>query len=113
MKVVRDPETEAWLAEALESLEWDEGNLTKNRKHRVEPEDVEQIFSHSYVFFGRVIEPAHEEPRWVLLGRNDEGRKLTLVFTRRENRLRPISCRSMRRNERIAYGQEIGDEDEG
>ena len=46
---------------------------------------------------------AEAEPRWLLLGETDAGRQLTLIFTRRGNRIRPISCRPMRRNERRLY----------
>jgi uncharacterized DUF497 family protein len=55
------------------------------------------------VFVGRIMEPAHDEDRWLVLGQNAKGRHLALVFTRRGSRLRPISCRSMRRNERTIY----------
>ena len=46
---------------------------------------------------------AHDEARWLLLGETDAERRLALIFTRRGNQLRPISCRPMRRNERRLY----------
>ena len=48
-------------------------------------------------------EPAHGEPRWLVLGEDAAGRRLALVFTRRGNRLRPISCRAMRGKEKALY----------
>jgi uncharacterized DUF497 family protein len=34
-----------------------------------------------------------------------ESRRLALIFTRRSDQLRPISCRPMRRNERRLYDE--------
>jgi len=66
------------------------------------------MLRHPALFAGRIAEPAHEEARWLLLGIDDGGRALALVFTRRGRRLRPVSCRPMRRNERRLYGDEVG-----
>jgi uncharacterized DUF497 family protein len=54
---------------------------------------------------GSIIEPAHDEPHWLLLGETNAGRRLALIFTRRGEMLRPISCRPMRRNERRLYDE--------
>ena len=110
MKLVDDSDTVAWLAQfggQPKDFDWDAGNRTKNRKHRVEDTDVEALFKHSTVFVGRIVEPAHEEDRWLLLGQDTSRRRLALVFTRRDQRLRPISCRPMRRNERSIYARAI------
>lgn len=110
MRFAADPKTAAWLgalAGGTEDFEWDEGNRTKNRKHGIEAGEIEQLFRHEYVLEGRVVEPPHEEPRWLALGRDDRGRRLALVFTRRGDRLRPISCRPMRRKERRRYEEAI------
>jgi hypothetical protein len=49
---------------------------------------------HRTVFLaGLIAEPAHDEPRWLLLGETNVRRRLALIFTRRGNQLRPISCR--------------------
>jgi len=99
------------LAGTTEDVDWDAGNRTKNRKHGVEASEIEQMLAHSYVFEGRIVEPRHDEPRWLALGRNNAGRRLALVFTRREKRLRPISCRPMRRKEEQRYEQAISSEE--
>ena len=85
MELAGDAEAARWLtglAGATEDFEWDTGSRTKNRKHGVAAEEVEQLFRHPYVFEGRIVEPAHEEPRWLVLGRTDAGRFLALVLTR-------------------------------
>ena len=95
-----------WLAQfhgQSDEFDWDSGNLTKHRKHQVKPDDVEALFHFPLVFAGRITEPAHDESRWLVLGQNRHGRQLTLIFTRRGMKLRPISCRSMRKNERKLY----------
>ncbi len=110
MKLHPDPAAVAWL-EAVrggtEDFDWDEGNRTKHRKHAIEPEHVEALFLRPVVFAGRIVEPAHDEPRWLLLGQDSEGRRLALIFTRRGQRVRPVSCRPMRRNERAVYEEAI------
>jgi uncharacterized DUF497 family protein len=106
MRLVPDPAAERWLIEltgAAEEFEWDTGNLTKNRKHGVAPVDIQALIGGDFYFAGRIAEPAHEEPRWLVLGEDPAGRRLALVFTRRGHRLRPISCRPMRRKERTVY----------
>ena len=106
----QDLDTAAWL-DALEagpeSFEWDRGNTAKDPKHEVEAGDVESMFASSLVFAGRILEPVHDEPRWLVLGRSRSGRRLALVFTRRGDRVRPISCRPMRRVEREIYEETL------
>jgi uncharacterized DUF497 family protein len=106
MRLVPDPAAAQWLLAltgASEEFEWDSGNLTKHRKHDVTPRDVQALIAGDLYFAGRILEPAHPEPRWLVLGENEAGRRLALVFTRRGDRLRAISCRPMRRKERALY----------
>jgi uncharacterized DUF497 family protein len=109
VKISPDGSLDEWLAGvtgAAGHFDWDAGNRGKNRKHRVEPSDVESLFRRTVFLAGRIVEPAHDEPRWLLLGETDAGRRLALIFTRRGGQLRPISCRPMRRNERRLYDDE-------
>ena len=108
MKLAPDPKAERWLlglTGAAEEFDWDAGNLSKNSKHGVEPHDIQALIVGDFYFAGRIVEPAHEEPRWLALGEDGAGRRLALVFTRRGERLRPISCRAMRRKEKLLYEQ--------
>ena len=102
-----DPSEEAaaWLGAGPGFL-WDAAKQTKNAtKHDVSVEEAESMLRNPFVLAGRVIEPAYYEHRWVLLGRTSRGRLLTMVFTRRGGRIRPISCRPMARQERRLYGK--------
>ena len=77
-------------------------------KHRVQGEEVESIFySQKFIFAGRIVDPPHDEWRGLVLGRSDAGRPLALIFTRRGDKLRPISCRPMRIGERRLYETSI------
>jgi len=98
------------LAGTSEDFEWDNGNRAKNAKHGVAVGDVESLLAAPVLFAGKIVEPAHNELRWLLLGHTPTGRLLALVFTRRGDRLRPISCRPMRRKEREVYEEAIGSE---
>jgi uncharacterized DUF497 family protein len=91
-----------------ENFDWDDGNRNKNLKHGLSCEEIESLFRQDqFIFAGRIIEPAHTEWRGLILGQADSGRALTLIFTRRGERLRPISCRPMREGERRFYEASI------
>ncbi len=110
MKLVSDLRMAKWLAELSgehADFNWDVNNRTKNRKHGIEQEQIESLFRACMVFIGRIVEPAHNELRWLLLGQDDKGRYLTLIFTFFFALLRPICCRSMRRKERELYDEAV------
>jgi hypothetical protein len=46
-----------------------------------------------------------------MTGEDAAGRRLALIFTRRGDRLRPISCRAMRPKERALYEEARRQED--
>jgi uncharacterized DUF497 family protein len=47
------------------------------------------------------------EKRWKLLGKSAAGRYLVVVFTIRDERLRPITAHTMNKRERRLYAPEI------
>jgi uncharacterized DUF497 family protein len=102
VKLIIDSEAEAWLSMAPE-FEWDAGNRGKMAKHGNSPDDVETIYGNPIVLAGRIIEPVHTELRWLALGKLASNKSVALIFTRRRDRVRPISCRPMRKNERRIY----------
>jgi uncharacterized DUF497 family protein len=112
MRLTDDPDAAEWLGGLggqSEDFDWDSGNLHKNRKHGVQPENVEALLVRPALLAGRIVEPSHDEPRWLLLGQDETGRRLALIFTRRGDRLRPISCRPMRKKERQFYDEALQD----
>ena len=111
MKFTPDFSTSFWLRDFVpdpENFDWDDGNRHKNLKHGLSCEEVESLFfQDQYVFAGRIIEPVHTEWRGLILGEGASGRALALIFTRRGEKLRPISCRPMREGERRFYEASI------
>ena len=107
MKFIQDSEAALWLRDFVadvDNFEWDDGNKTKNAKHGLRPEEIESIFyQEKFIFAGRIVEPKHDEWRGLILGQSDTGRPFALIFTRRGDKLRPISCRPMRPIERRLY----------
>jgi len=95
MRLVEDPAAASWLDQLggeAQDFEWDVGNRPKLEKHQVDQDDVVSMFRSPIVFAGRIIEPAHDEPRW-------------------SERLRPVSCRPMRRNERKVHEEATREKD--
>jgi uncharacterized DUF497 family protein len=106
MRFISDEPMQEWLRDFVpdpERFDWDAGNERKGLKHGVAQGEIESIFFHSYLFAGRITEPAHDEWRGLILGESESERLLALIFTRRGDRIRPISCRPMRKKEREFY----------
>ena len=68
---------------------------------------IEALLANVFVFEGRIVEPAHSETRWLLLGQDGRHRRLALIFTRRGDKLRPISCRHVRTKEKKRYEEAL------
>ncbi len=84
-----------WLAEVVAKLRW---------KHRVEQEDVRQIFSNSPKL--RFVEKGHRrgENVYSAMAQTDAGRYLMVLFVhKRDSRALILSARDMTRAERKRY----------
>ena len=87
-----------------EGFDWDEGNLLKNwENHRVSASECEQVFFNRPLISGLDAEHSTEETRYYTLGVTDAGRRLFVVFTIRDSRIRVISARDMSRRERKVF----------
>ncbi|MBF0361537.1 MAG: BrnT family toxin [Oligoflexia bacterium] len=86
-------------------FEWDQGNSTKNQsKHGVSTTDVEGVFKlRLAVALGVQISPIVNEERVCVVGPSFDGRLLSIVFTLRSGRVRPISARLASKKERELY----------
>lgn len=86
-------------------FEWDHGNLRKSKdKHDVSPEEIESVFDLKLgVPIGRQILPVVDEERLNIVGPSVDGRMISVVFTMRDGRVRPISGRDASRKERKLY----------
>lgn len=85
-------------------FQWDAGNADKNWKlHRVSQGEAEQVFFNRPVLVAPDRPHSQPEPRFAALGRANDGRRLTVVFTIRGTLVRVISARDMGRRERRLY----------
>jgi uncharacterized DUF497 family protein len=103
VRLTAAPDIAEWLG-TRPQMEWDTGNSTKiQTKRGFRTADVESILDAAVVVAGRIVEPAHDEARYLLLGVTSGGRHAALVFTRRGDKLRPIRCRAMKKREKEIY----------
>ncbi len=81
-------------------FEWDEDNFLKNG---VTASECEQIFFNRPLVNGKDLKHSKQESRYHALGHTDDGRRLFVVFTIRNNLIRVISARNMNQKERKVY----------
>jgi uncharacterized DUF497 family protein len=88
-------------------FEWDEGNARKNERHGVSMAEAEQVFFSSPLLVLPDSTHSESETRFYALGKTNEGRRLHVTFTLRDDdqRIRVISARDMHRKERVIYEQ--------
>ncbi len=85
-------------------FQWDEGNSEKNWiSHQVTKSDCEQIFFNQPLILGNDLKHSTFEQRYYALGQTDNGKKLFIVCTIRDNQIRIISARDMSKKEREVY----------
>lgn len=95
-----------WYQQAVTfEFDWDSGNSNKSlKKHDVGLDEIESMFEMKMaVPLGRQVTPAVVEERLCLVGPTETGRMLSVVFTLRDGRVRPISGRPASRKERGLY----------
>jgi hypothetical protein len=85
-------------------FEWDEWNGPKIwKQHSVSQAECEQVFFNEPLVVAEEVEHSEEEQRYYVLGRTDQARELSIVFTMRQDRIRVITARDMSRKERRIY----------
>ena len=89
---------------AVEGFDWDEGNVTKCQKHGVTLEEIEEFFQ-TQIYVAPDIKHSQDEVRFLAVGRLSSGRPMFVVFTLRNNLIRPISARYMHEKEAKQYEQ--------
>lgn len=94
-----------YLQSDVFEFEWDRGNSTKNKtKHGVSTADIEGVFALKLaVPIGRQVAPSVDEERLCVVGPTTAGGMISVVFTLRDGRVRPISSRPASRKERKLY----------
>lgn len=86
------------------AFEWDEGNTDKSyHKHGISPKEAEEVFVDEDSFVFPDVKHSQNEPRYIMLGRTFEGKKLFVVFAIRKEKIRIISARRMHGKEVQKY----------
>jgi uncharacterized protein len=91
----------------LEGFAWDKGNSEKNLiKHNVTDSEAEQVFFNNPLIISEDETHSTElEIRFAALGKTDNEKTLTIIFTIRNNLIRIISAREMSKKERKIYNE--------
>lgn len=92
----------------ITGFDWDEGNARKSSdKHEVGQAEAEQVFFNAPLQVVPDVKHSAQEPRLHALGKTDQGRRLHVTFTLRneETLIRFTSARDMSRKEREFYGE--------
>ena len=88
----------------ITGFEWDDGNIYKNeRKHGIKWQEIEEVFFNEPLLIYKDIKHSQSECRCYVLGKTDENKKLFVVFTKRNKKIRVISARKMNKKERDFY----------
>ena len=86
------------------AFEWDKGNRDKNfKKHNVTIKESEEIFDSEESFIFEDEKHSIKEKRYGLFGKTSKERRLSIVFTIRQDKIRIITARDMSKRERRAY----------
>ena len=87
-------------------FDWDEGNESKNWiKHKVTKLECEECFFNIPFIVADDVKHSQKEVRFFALGQTSLKRKLFLVFTIRQKKIRVISARDMNKNEKKVYDE--------
>jgi len=90
------------LFEKIEGFDWDHGNILKNWiKHGVTAGECEEIFFNESLLTVDDNKHSQTEKRYLALGKTNEERALTVIFTIRENKIRVTSARDQNGKEII------------
>jgi uncharacterized DUF497 family protein len=91
----------------VSGFDWNEGNQEKNKKHGVTNAEIEEILFNPPFVILPDTKHSDAELRSYCFGKTFRDRMLLLVFTIRNNKIRPISARAMNRKERSYYEEKI------
>lgn len=85
-------------------FEWDKANLDKSyQKHGITPKEAEEVFLDEESFVIPDVKHSQKEPRYIILGKTFEEKRLFIVFTIRDKKIRIISSRQIHKKEVKKY----------
>ena len=71
------------------SFDWDARNVAHLARHRIKPSEVEEFFHNDPAIRGHEV--VDGEDRWTAAGATNALRVLVVVFTMRDEKIRPIT----------------------
>lgn len=90
------------------AFDWDQANIEKNWKiHKVHYKEAEEVFFNRPLKTLKDIKHSQKEDRFIALGITNQKRKLHIVFTIREQKIRVISARNQSKKERKIYEKTV------
>ena len=90
----------------LKGFEWDKANIDKNWKRRgVYWRECEEVFINLPLLVFLDKTHSTKEIRFCVLGKTNDNRKIFIVLTVRNNKIRIISARDQNRKEKEIYGK--------
>lgn len=88
------------------SFDWDEENVSHLALHRITPSEVEELFRNDPAIRGHQV--VDGEDRWTSVGATKSLRVLVVVFTVRDEKIRPITGWDADRRTKKEYFSERG-----
>lgn len=86
----------------ITGFEWDDGNISHIAVHNVLPNEAEEIFFDKNNLLDEDIKHSSvEEKRFIIIGKTKKRRILYQVFTLRNNNIRVISSRDIRKRKEM------------
>ena len=84
-------------------FEWDVANISKIWiKHRVAPDESESVFTDLFRYVA-VTREVRGEMRYICVGTSNKNKLRTVVYTKRVQKIRIISCRHANKKEIRRY----------
>ncbi|MBU0978344.1 MAG: BrnT family toxin [Patescibacteria group bacterium] len=88
----------------VEGFDWDEGNIEKSfSKHKITAQESEEVFVNEPLIINFDLKHSSKEERYQVLGQTNGQKKLFMVFTIRNKKIRIISTRNQNKRERKRY----------
>lgn len=84
-------------------FDWDEANSIHIARHKVLPNEAEDVFFDKANTLYDDLKHSIKEVRFIIIGKTQKGRLLYQVFTKRENKIRILSSRDINRKEVKLY----------
>ncbi len=87
-------------------FDWDPANLEHIARHKVEPDEAEEVIFDPAVLTVAAHRGPHGQPRFGLLGATEAGRVLVIYTEERDGKVRVVTARAATAEERRQYYSE-------